>query len=100
MATSNTQTLAWAEAEFARGTRTVDMEYGPILAAFAKHPDAALKMAYFVSDVMRGPNRTDLTEVRIGKIKGVAETAAALAAEALGIPRADVRAVAAENRGF
>ncbi len=100
MPTSNAQTLQWAEDEFAKGTRTVDMEYGPIMAAFSKHPAATLKMAYFVSDVMRGPDRTDLTEVRIGKIKGVAENAAELAAAMLGLPRAEVRAVAAENRGF
>lgn len=100
MPTSNTQTLRWAEDAYRKGGRTVDMEYGPILAAFAKRPDAALKMAYFVSDVMRGPERTDLTEVRIGRIKGVAETAAELAAAMLGVPRAGLKAAAAENRGF
>ncbi|MBI5246306.1 MAG: hypothetical protein HY923_03940 [Elusimicrobia bacterium] len=100
MATSNTQTQAWLARQQAAGNRTVDMEYGPIMKAFAAHPDAALKLAYFVSDVMAGPHRTDLTEVRIGKIKGVSETALALAAEALGAKPGELKAVSAVNRGF
>lgn len=100
MLTSNTQTQAWLAEQSEKGNRTVDMEYGPILKAFAAHPDAALTMAYFVSDVMAGPNRTDLTETRIGKIKGVSETALRLAAEALGARPEGLRAVSAENRGF
>jgi len=57
---------------------TVDMEYASIAAAFAAHPAANLTIEYVVSDVMTGPNRTDLTEVRIGRIAGLAERAGAL----------------------
>jgi O-acetyl-ADP-ribose deacetylase (regulator of RNase III) len=99
MPTSNTQTQAWVSAMTARGIKTVDMEHAHIAAAFAAHPAARLTEAYVVSDVMTGPNRTDLTEVRIGRIAGLVERAREIIARALGAPIAlPVRS--AVNRSF
>lgn len=100
MPTSNTQTLAWAEAMRARGVRTVDMEHAHIERAFAAHPGAALSVDYLVSDVMTGPRRTDLTETRIGTIPGLAEKAAAIIRRALGLRAGALRARSAENVFF
>lgn len=98
MPTSNTQTQQWVKDSQAAGIRTVDMEYAYIAKAFEAHPDAKLAVDYVVSDVMVGPNRTDLTQTRIGKIAGLADRAAQIIARALGLSR--VRAVAGENRSF
>lgn len=98
MPTSNTQTLQWVTDAQAAGIRSVDMEYDHIAKAFAAHPAATLTVAYVISDVMVGPDRTDLTEVRIGSINGLAARAAKIIAKALGL--AGVRATAGENRTF
>ncbi len=100
MPTSNTQTDAWVEEARGRGIETVDMEYDHIKRAFAAHPSAKLTVSYVISDVMTGPNRTDLTETRIGKIAGLSQRAAETIARALGLRPGELRAVRAENRGF
>jgi O-acetyl-ADP-ribose deacetylase (regulator of RNase III) len=100
MPTSNTQTLAWVDAMTARGVKTVDMEYDSIAAAFAAHPAARLAIRYVVSDVMTGPGRTDLTEVRIGTIAGLAERAGEIIARALGTPPGVLPVRSARNRSF
>jgi hypothetical protein len=100
MPTSNTQTLAWVDAMTASGIRTVDMEYGSIAAAFAAHPAARLTLRYVVSDVMTGPNRTDLTEVRIGRIAGLVERAGEIIAHALGAAPGALPVRSAQNRFF
>ena len=98
MPTSNTQTQQWVKDSQAAGIKSVDMEYAHIAKAFGAHTDARLTVSYVVSDVMVGPNRTDLTETRIGKIAGLAEQAAKIIARALGLDR--VHAVTGENRSF
>lgn len=100
MPTSNTQTQAWIAAMTKRGVRTVDMEYGPIMAAFAKHPGAAVTMAYFVTDLMVGEARTDITEIHPGKIKGLMDASAKVVADVLGMRPGELRPVSAESRTF
>lgn len=100
MATSNTQTQAWVEDMTRRGVRTVDMEHAHIAAAAAAHPDARVTIDYLISDVMTGPKRTDLTEVRIGRIAGLVDRAGMIIARALNLMPGGLRARAAENRSF
>ena len=100
MATSNTQTQAWVEEMTRRGVRTVDMEHAHIAAAAAAHPDARVTIDYLVSDVMTGPKRTDLTEVRIGRIAGLVDRAGMIIARALNLKPGGLRARAAENKSF
>lgn len=56
------ETMAWLEKQAAAGVDVVEVELSYWLARLEKHPEIQFTSTLIVSDVMSGPNHTDLTE--------------------------------------
>lgn len=60
--TPHLETLAWAEEAAQDGVDLTDVELGYALEAARRRPQTRLKVVLAISDVLRGPRRSDLTE--------------------------------------